>query len=365
MGNTNLHEARRAERDEFYTQIGDVEKEVAFYRPHFAGKSVFLNADDPRESAFFEYFALNFHTLGLRKLVAIGYEGSPIVGEQLPLFDMAGMKHRARGMSGKQAHVVEITHVPDYAGKGATDLTDIDELLRSDYATVTALQGDGDFRSPESVRYLEEADVVVTNPPFSLFREYMAQLVDYGKDFLVLGNMNAVTYKEIFPLIKDGKVWYGPSISSGDREFRVPDHYPLQAAGWRVDEDGNKYIRVKGVRWFTNLEHAGRKATIPLFRRYADDPAAYPTYDNYDAIEVGRVKDIPVDYDGIMGVPITFLDKHNPNQFQIVGSRRWAKTPELLAVYTGTAIPPESDKKTLINGRETYDRIFIRRVPGV
>ena len=361
MGNTKLHEARRAERDEFYTQIGDVEKEVAFYRPHFAGKSVFLNADDPRESAFFEYFALNFHTLGLRKLVAIGYEGSPIVGEQLPLFDMAGMKHRARGMSGKQAHVVEITHVPDYAGKGAIDLTDIDELLRSDYATVTALQGDGDFRSPESVRYLEEADVVVTNPPFSLFREYMAQLVDYGKDFLVLGNMNAIAYKEIFPLIKDGKLWLGVTSNSGQLWFRSPNS-TVADNNTRLSDDGT-VLKGVGVRWYTNLENPRRNAPLSLVRRYADNPDAYPTYDNYDAIEVGRVANIPVDYDGVMGVPITFLGKHNPNQFQIVGL---AAGRAKRLHYEVPHIPHAEARGGcgVVNGKWKYSRLLIRRVPS-
>ena len=347
MGNTNLHEARRAANDEFYTPIEAVEAELAHYRPHFKGKSVFLNADDPRESAFFEYFALNFHALGLRKLVAIGYEGSPIVGEQLPLFDMAGMKDQAaRGMSGRQAHVVEITHVPDLTGKGAIDLRDVDELLRGDYATVSPLSGDGDFRSPESIKYLKEADVVVTNPPFSLFREYVAQLVEHDKKFLILGNMNAVTYREVFPLIKEGKLWLG--MKTGDFSFRVPDYYEPRATRFWIDETGQKWRSLGNISWFTNLDNPRRNAPLPLFRRYADNPDAYPTYDNYDAIEVSRVKDIPVDYEGVMGVPITFLGKHNPNQFQIIRFRHG-----------------NDGKDLTVAGSTPYFRILIRRVSGV
>ena len=361
MGNTNLHKAKSAAVDEFYTRLEDVEAELRFYKDHFKDKTVFLNADDPRESAFFEYFALNFNALGLKKLIAIGYEGSPVVGEQLPLFDMAGMKSRGKGLSGKQSHVVEISHIPDHDGKGATDLTDVDALLRSDIATVTPLEGDGDFRSDESIKYLQESDIVVTNPPFSLFREYVAQLIDHDKQFLILGNMNAVTYKEVFPLIKDNRMWLGVTrLGSGQMWFRVPDEFPVKTGQTLID--GVRHQTIGSTAWFTNLENPRRNAPLRLFRRYKEDPDAYPRYDNYDAIEVSRVADIPEDYTGIMGVPITFLGKHSPHQFRILGSQRWAKTPELLSVYIGDSIPPQSDKKTLVNGRETYDRIFITPV---
>ncbi len=190
---------------------------------------------------------------------------------------------------------------------------------------IRLLDGDGDFRSAESIELLEEADIVVTNPPFSLFREYMSQLLEYDKKFLIIGNQNASTYKEIFPLIQDNKVWYGPSIRSGDREFGVPAEYPLTAAGSRVDEAGNKFIRVKGVRWFTNLDFPERHEDLILYKSYNSEE--YPAYDNYDAIEVGKTKEIPMDYDGLMGVPITFLDRHNPDQFEIVGvTQSWFGT---------------------------------------
>ena len=196
---------------------------------------------------------------------------------------------------------------------------------------------------------LKECDVVVTNPPFSLFREYVAQLMQYDKKFVIIGNMNAITYKEIFPLIKGDRLWYGPSISSGDREFGVPDSYPLQAAGFRVDEHGKKYIRVKGVRWYTNLDHAKRHEPLTLFRRYADDPSKYPKYDNYDAINVDKTADIPEDYDGVMGVPISFLDKYCPEQFEILGDSRFHDGQDF------------SDDINYVNGKLMYRRILVRR----
>jgi hypothetical protein len=209
------------------------------------------------------------------------------------------------------------------------------------------LKGDGrycagDFRSRECVELLKEADIVITNPPFSLFREYVAQLVAHGKLFVIIGNINAVTYKEIFKLIKEDKLWLGESIHSGDREFRVPDYYPLNAAGYRIDDRGNKFIRVKGVRWFTNIDNPNRREEIPLYKKYS--PTDYPRYDNYDAIEVGKVAEIPVDYNDPMGVPITFLDKYNPNQFEIVKFRKG-----------------DDEKDLTINGKIPYFRILIRR----
>ncbi len=332
--NSGLTNAKRAKKDEFYTQLADIESELRHYREHFRGKRVFCNCDDPYESNFFRYFALNFNALGLKELVATCYEGSPIVGTELRL-------------SPRRPYKVTIREVSDFDGNGAIDLADVAQLLlHSRKNVLTELKGDGDFRSPECVALLKKADIVVTNPPFSLFREYVAQLIEHGKKFLIIGNVNAITYKEIFPLIKDNRLWFGASIHSGDREFEIPQDYPISAAGFRIDGNGRKFIRVKGVRWFTNLDYSERHENLILYEHYT--PEAFPRYDNYDAINVDKTSEIPCDYDGIMGVPITFLDKYNPEQFEILGianSARWIGYECL----------------TVINGKNIYNRILIRR----
>ena len=275
MANKNLNKAKEAKKDEFYTQLEDINNELRHYREHFRGKTVLCNCDDPRVSNFFKYFAYNFEFLGLKKLIATCYKS-----QDVNLF--------SEGTSERAVYLV-------YEGdKNGNNIPDDEEI------EVLPLKGDGDFRSEECIAFLKEADIVVTNPPFSLFREYVAQLIKYDKKFLIIGNINAVSTKYIFPLIMNGLMWLGASIHSGDRKFWVPDDYELDAAGCGIDETGRKYIRVKGVRWFTNLE-------------------LYPTFDNFNAIEVGKTEDIPLDYDGIMGVPITFLDKFNPDQFEILG----------------------------------------------
>lgn len=317
MENNNkaLSAAGQAKKDEFYTQLVDIENELRHYKEHFKGKVVFCNCDDPYESNFFKYFAINFNHLGLKKLICTCYAGSPVVYTQLSLFgdeEVIGEEP-----SDKKPYKIEITHVDDLNGDGAVDLTDVELLLRSVDGKPTLLNGDGDFRSDECIEPLKEADIIVTNPPFSLFREYMAQLVKYEKHFLIIGNVNAVTYKEVFPLFKENKLWLGASIHSGDREFRVPDSYPLQAAGYRIDDNGIKYIRVKGVRWFTNLDYSERHEDLVLYRSYTPDE--YPHYANYDAVDVGKTAEIPCDYYGAMGVPVTFMDKFNPDQFEIIG----------------------------------------------
>ncbi len=295
--NTNLHAAKRGKNDDFYTQLSDIENELRHYKGHFKGKVVYCNCDDPRVSNFFHYFSHNFKHFGLKKLVTTCYKN-----QQVDLFSTRD-----------QDRAIKLEYDGFRAGDTVPNAEDIG---------ITKLKSDGDFQGPECVELLKQADIVVTNPPFSLFREYVAQLVKYDKKFLIIGNMNAVTYKEIFPLVKENKLWYGPSISSGDREFGVPDNYPVTAAGWRIDSDGRKFIRVKGVRWFTNLDHNKRHEELILYRKYT--PEDYPHYDNYDAIEVGRTADIPVDWKGAMGVPITFLDKYNPDQFEIVGiTKTW------------------------------------------
>lgn len=316
-GNLKLSNAKQTKQDEFYTQLCDIENELKHYRRQLRGKTILCNCDDPFESNFFRYFALNFNTVGLKKLIATSYVKSPIVGGQLPLLDIEGLKPE-----GKEPYAIEINKVPDHKRRGATDLADVEYLLKHDSNTSRALNAEGiynagDFRSPECVEFLKEADIVVTNPPFSLFREFVAQLVTYDKEFLIIGNMNALHYKEIFKLIKENKLWLGESIHSGDREFRVPDHYPLEAAGFRIDEKGKKYIRVKGVRWFTNMDNPNRHEQLPLYKKYSD--AEYPRYDNLDAIEVSKASEIPCDYDGLIGVPDSFLDKYNPDQFELIG----------------------------------------------
>lgn len=331
--NQGLHAAKTAKQDEFYTQYVDIQKEVEAYvefDPNtFRGMVVYCNCDDPFESNFFKYFAANFNKLGLKKLITTSYDGSPIAGQGtlFPEYNQGNGKRQK-----PKALTVMLDHVKDEDGDGAANVTDVELFLKRNKAARIALKGDdqcpgGDFRSPECVALLKEADIVVTNPPFSLFREYVAQLVEHGKKFLIIGNVQAVTYKETFPLIKANKLWLGVTIHSGDREFRVPDHYPLKAAGWRIDENGVKYIRVKGVRWYTTLDHGRRHEELKLMSmadnlRYNKKVRgeAYVRYDNYDAIELPSTDAIPSDYDGMMGVPITFLDKYNPDQFKILGT---------------------------------------------
>lgn len=312
MALRDLRTAQKAKNDEFYTQLEDIEKELKHHKNQLKGKVVFCNCDDPYESNFFKYFASNFNYLGLKKLIATSYTKSPIAGTQLGLFEVEGLKP-----NGKQPFKIEINEVTDSDNSGSVTLVDVEYLLRHDKNTATPLHGNGDFRSEECVELLKEADIVVTNPPFSLFREYIAQLVEYDKKFIIIGNMNAITYRECFKLIKDNRMWLGASIHSGDREFRVPEEYPLNAASSRVDENGYKYIRVKGVRWFTNLDYDERHEDLVLYKKYSDEE--FPKYENYDAINVDKTADIPYDYDGTFGVPITFLDKYNPDQFEIIG----------------------------------------------
>lgn len=313
-GNSDLKKANKAKKDEFYTQLADIEIEMKHYRKHFKDKVVFCNCDDPYESNFFKYFAMNFNFLGLKKLIATCYKGSPIVYTQLNEF---GDEESISVIENeKRPYRIEITEIIDVNGDGAIDLTDIEYLLRNNKNSLSLLDGDGDFRSQECIELLKRADIVVTNPPFSLFREFVAQLVKYEKKFIIIGNVNAITYKEIFALIKDNKMWMGYSIHSGDREFRVPDDYPLNASGYRIDEQGRKYIRVKGVRWFTNMDYIERHTDLDLWKKYTAED--YPEYKNYDAINVDVTADVPEDYYGVMGVPITFLDKYNPDQFEII-----------------------------------------------
>lgn len=323
--NADLGAAKTAKKDEFYTQLTDIEKEMRYYRKHFQDKTVLCNCDDPFESNFFKYFALNFNRLGLKKLIATCYYSSPIAGQQLQYgCDANGQMtfyfedKGAEENKSKRPYKAVVTQVYDKMGDGGVDMLDVAELFRTGENELVELEGDGDFRSPECLALLDESDIVVTNPPFSLFRDYVAVLMEHRKHFIIIGNMNAIiTYKEIFPLIKENKLWLGASIHSGDRKFYVPDDYPLNASGCGIDEDGRRYIRVKGVRWYTNLDLKQRHEETILVKRYSSE--LYPTYDNYEAIDVSKVSDIPCDYAGIMGVPITFMDKYNPDQFDIIG----------------------------------------------
>jgi len=290
--NKNLRSAKTDKKDEFYTQLSDIEKELKHYKNHFKDKVVLCNCDDPRVSNFFHFFSYNFERFGLKRLIATCYKS-----QDSDLFSQN---------NSERAIYLEYT-----GDKNGNNIPDVNEI------GIKHLQGDGDFRSKECIELLKQADIVVTNPPFSLFREYVAQLVEYDKKFVIIGNLNALTYRDIFKLVKENKLWFGHSIHSGDREFRVPADYPLNAASSRIDEEGNKYIRVKGVRWYTNLDFNERHEDLILYKKYNEEE--YPKYENFDAINVDVTKDIPVDYACAMGVPITFIDKYNPDQFEIIG----------------------------------------------
>ena len=315
--NTNLRNAKSAKNDEFYTQIEDIEKELKNYKDFFRGKKVLCNCNDGKLngtwSAFAQYFSMNFEHLGLEKLTCVSYN--------------------------ENAHGVKYVYCGDKNGNHIADDTEWE---------LSELKGHGDFSDEEGCQLMQECDVVVTNPPFSLFRDFVAQLMEYNKKFLIIGNMNAITYKEIFPLIKDNKLWLGASIKSGDRKFYVPDNYPLNASGCGIDEKGKRFIRVKGVRWFTNIEDAKRNLPLDLYKKYNSND--YPKYDNYDAINVDKTSDIPMDYDGVMGVPITFLDKYCPTQFEIVG------------IHGNCYDYTKPQKSLTINGKKVYKRIMIRKI---
>ena len=314
--NNNLHTAKATKNDEFYTQLEDIENELKYYKDYFKGKVVYCNCDgflNKEKSNFFVYFSLNYEFLGLKGLICT--------------------KYNPNGKGKKYEY---------YGDLNGNNYPDEEEVFTSD------LEGDGDFRSEECIELLKKCDIVCTNPPFSLFRQYVAQLFEYKKDFLIIGNVNAISYKEVFPLIKENKLWLGVSITSGDRKFVVPDNYPLNAAGCGIDENGKKYIRVKGVRWFTNLDHKKRHEELLLYKKY--NAEQYPKYDNYDAIEVSKTKDIPMDYDGIMGVPITFLDKYCPTQFEIVGQMMTTKVTEFNFGYP------------YIDGKKKFARVLIKRI---
>jgi len=302
---TTRGNSRKNKNDEFYTMLSDIENECKHYRDQFKDKIIFCNCDDPYESNFFKYFAMNFNFFELKKLIATCYNGSPIAYTQL---DVCGEGNNTN--KNKHPYKIEINEVKDYNGDGATDLYDVEYLLRNEKNSMSLLKEDGDFRSEECIELLKQSDIVVTNPPFSLFREFVEQLVSYNKQFLIIGNQNAISYKEIFKLIKEEKIW-GGYIFNKTLEFEIPSTYTGAV------RNGKKYGKVPAITWFTNLETTKRYAEMPLYKRYS--PEEYPTYYKYDAINVKKVSDIPYDYYGKMGVPITFLDNYNPNQFEIIG----------------------------------------------
>ena len=317
--NKNLHSAKSNKKDEFYTQLADIENELKHYRHHFKGKTVFCNCDDPRVSNFFHYFSHRFESLGLNKLITTCYKN-----QDMDLFS-----------THESEKAVMLVYEGDKNG---------DRIPNAEEIGITELQGDGDFRSAESIALLKEADIVVTNPPFSLFREYVAQLMEFDKKFIIIGNQNAITYKEIFSLIKDNRLWLG--YKAGDMSFKVPADYEMrETRSWR-DEEGNNWRSLGNACWFTNLDIAKRHEDLDLYKTYT--PEEYPKYDNYDAINVNKTKDIPKDYAGAMGVPITFLDKYNPEQFEIIGAMTTTKIDEYNFGYP------------FINSKKIYARILIK-----
>lgn len=329
MRNAPLNAAAAAKNDEFYTQLSDIERELQHYEPHFEGKVVYCNCDDPRVSNFFHFFSYNFERLGLKKLITTCYKS-----QNADLFSR---------------HDTERAIMLEYDG-----FRDGDRVPRCEDIGIRELKGDGDFRSKECIDILKQADIVVTNPPFSMFREYIAQLVEHNKQFLVVGNQNAATYKDIFPLIRDNKLWLGITPKGQDMLFNVPPDYAQELVANK--KEGSAYRTVNGTvmgrlgnaAWFTNLDHEKRNEELLLYRTYT--PEAYPTYDNYDAIEVGQTRDIPMDWPGVMGVPITFLDKYNPEQFEIVGIDN-----EVITGYSGG-----QSSRFYVNGQRKFARVAIR-----
>lgn len=348
MANTNkvMNGARAAKKDEFYTQLEDIEKEFRFYGDRFSGKTVYCNCDDPHTSNFFKYFVANFNNLGLKSLIATHFvEGAGESKEDGAgtLFDLGESVKDAEEEDPEEsfARKAVVTNVPKSMFFNDVENMDVDYVLSLPGNSLYALKGDGDFRSEECLELLDKADIVATNPPFSLFREFISVLVERNKDFAIVGNQNAVTYKNIFPHFASGNFRFGPSIHAGDRKFYIPDNYPLGATICGVDKKGKRFVRVAGVRWFTNMDPERMPDNLILTEKFS--PEKFPTYSNYGAISVMKTKEIPMDYTGLMGVPITFLDKHRPERFEIV---------DLLGVPG-------------INGKKLYKRIIIRHKDGL
>jgi len=384
MANSNLTNAKKAKNDEFYTQYGDIQKEIEAYLEYnpdvFRGKVVYCNCDDPFESNFFRYFVLNFNKLGLKQLITTSYKPSPVANTQLSLFGDDQTLPISKGRPKINANKFIINEARDIDGDGEFNLKDIAQQLRANKNNEwTPLEQDGDFRSPECVELLEQADIVVTNPPFSLFREYVKQLFDYDKKFVIIGNMNAITYKEIFPLIKANRLWLGATGNGSDMVFAVPNDTEIaegdRQKAARLGYVGN-YTRLGNSCWYTNLDHGRRHRPLPLmtmednlkFSRHKEmkGKKEYDKYDNYDAIEVPFTDAIPSDYDGVMGVPISFLDKYSPEQFEILGVTQRNDDPYKIKQYTNADYPNANDLNArgviIIDGKPKamYARVLIK-----
>ncbi len=323
---TQFSEARTNKKDEFYTQLSDIERELKHYKNHFKGKVVLCNCDDPRVSNFFHFFSYNFERFGLKKLIATCYKN-----QEMDLFS-----------ENKSEQAIYLEYTGDKNGNNVPDANEIG---------IKPLKGDGDFRSKECIELLKEADIVVTNPPFSLFREYVAQLIEYDKKFLIIGNINAISYKEIFKLIKENKAWLGMNMGRGISGFIVPKHYELYGSEARVDENGNRIVATNNCLWLTNLDNSKRHEDIILYKKYTQDE--FPTYENYNAINVDKTKDIPMDYSGEMGVPITFLHYYNPDQFEIIDIN-----PHFFTIVE-QGLPKPSQLK-ITGQKDPYARILIK-----
>ena len=324
--NLNLRKASTAKKDEFYTQLSDIERELKHYKNHFKGKVVLCNCDDPRVSNFFHFFSYNFEKFGLKKLIATCYKN-----QEMDLFS-----------ENKSEQAIYLEYTGDKNGNNVPDANEIG---------IKPLKGDGDFRSKECIELLKQADIVVTNPPFSLFREYVAQLIEYDKKFLIIGNINAISYKEIFKLIKENKAWLGMNMGRGISGFIVPKHYELYGSEARVDENGNRIVATNNCLWLTNLDNSKRHEDIILYKKYTQDE--FPTYENYNAINVDKTKDIPMDYPGEMGVPITFLHYYNPDQFEIIDIN-----PHFFTIVE-QGLPKPSQLK-ITGKKDPYARILIK-----
>lgn len=346
-GNDNVHASKAEKADEFYTKLSFIEDELKHYKNYLRGKTVFCNCDDPYESNFFKFFAMSFNDLGLKKLIATCFSPSPVAYQQLSLFDEEENEP-------KKAYKVEITEIKDENGDGRIDLEDVEYILQHKEGVLSELKGNGDFRSNECIELLKEADVIITNPPFSIFREYFSLLMKYKKDFLIVANENMVFYKEILPYFKQNKVWLG--YNAGHFWFKVPEYYEEKKTDFKIDENGQKWRRLGNICWFTNIDIAKRYENLILYKHY--NPEDYPTYENYNAIHIHLVRDIPCDFDGIMGVPVSFMEKFNANQFEIVGhTNSGDNSPEVEAIRTDN----NHRHGGLLNGKEQYARLLIRR----
>lgn len=369
--NKLLHKAKKSKSDEFYTQYIDIQKEVEAYLEYnpdtFRNKVIYCNCDDPFESNFFRYFVLNFERIGLKQLITTSYKPSPVANTQLELFGDTKTQAQTKGRPKVTANKFIINSIGDIDGDGEFNLKDVALQLKQNKQNEWApLDGEGDFRSDESISLLKQADIVITNPPFSLFHEFMQQLVDYDKKFLIIGNINAITYKEVFPLIQKNKIWLGTGMGRWISGFIVPASYELYGTEARIDQEGNRIVSTNNCLWLTNLDHGKRHQPLPLmtmsdnikFSSHKDVKGKeYEKYDNYNAIEVPYTDAIPNDYEGVMGVPITFLDKYSPEQFEIVGMAE-----DNGRGYSGGVIinPKGNPHATLPNGQHMYKRIFIK-----